>query len=177
MNLSYYRLLDLSPQASRDDIHRAYRQKSKLYHPDTTELSPDLAAEEFQRLHEAYATLSNPEGRRAYDRQLGLEKRLNSPQGLRARTHAPSLSRQSLVAQERPLSPGELFALLILALTFMSCLVLAIVLGIARGEMLIDSSLEHSVVSSPLPSVQLQSDPTATSSTAFVHRPPNGTLP
>lgn len=173
MNLSYYQLLDLSPQASGDDIRRAYRQKSKLYHPDTTELSSDVAAEQFQRLHEAYLTLNNPERRRIYDRQLGLEQRLDASQALRARSYAPALSRQSLEVQERPLSPGELLALLILGLTFMACLALAIVLGVARGEMLMDRTLDQPTVSAPLQAVQSQSDLTPILP-VFAYRPPNG---
>ena len=37
---SYYGLMGLHPSASNIAIRRAYRQLSKKYHPDTTELHP-----------------------------------------------------------------------------------------------------------------------------------------
>ena len=60
---SYYVLLGLPPSASALEIRRAYRELSKRYHPDTTELPTAIATAKFQQLNEAYATLSNPERR------------------------------------------------------------------------------------------------------------------
>ena len=60
---SYYDLMNLHPSASTIAIRRAYRQLSKKYHPDTTQLSPNMAVAKFQRLNEAYAVLSSPEKR------------------------------------------------------------------------------------------------------------------
>ncbi|PZD71818.1 Chaperone protein DnaJ [Acaryochloris thomasi RCC1774] len=124
--LTYYKLLGLSPTASEDDVRRAYRQKSKLYHPDTTELPLEKAAEQFQKLKEAYTTLSNAEARRHYDRQF----RPPVPR----RTAAPVSQSVHLNAQQRPLSPGEVFALFLLGITFLVCLVLALVVGTAQSE-------------------------------------------
>jgi hypothetical protein len=54
-------LLGVSRTASRDDIERAYRQKSLACHPDkVAHLDPDLqhlASEKFKRLHDAYRLL------------------------------------------------------------------------------------------------------------------------
>ncbi|MEO0375576.1 MAG: J domain-containing protein [Cyanobacteria bacterium P01_A01_bin.17] len=126
--LTYYKLLGLSSTASEDDVRRAYRQKSKLYHPDTTELPLEKAAEQFQKLKEAYTTLSNAEARRNYDRQF------RSPVPSSRRPPAPVQQSVHLNAQQRPLSPGEVFALFLLGITFLVCLVLALVVGTAQSE-------------------------------------------
>jgi len=67
-------LLKLHPSASVQQIRRAYRDLSKLYHPDTTELPAALATVKFQQLNEAYATLSNPERRLTYDLKIGYSR-------------------------------------------------------------------------------------------------------
>jgi curved DNA-binding protein CbpA len=53
---SYYGLLGLHPSASAIEIRRSYRELSKLYHPDTTNLPPATATAKFQQLNNAYAT-------------------------------------------------------------------------------------------------------------------------
>jgi len=50
---TYYALLGISPWASEIEIRRAYRDLSKLYHPDTTQLSKEVATENFQKINEA----------------------------------------------------------------------------------------------------------------------------
>lgn len=127
--LTYYQRLGLSPTASEEDVRRAYRQKSKLYHPDTTELPPEKAAEQFQKLKEAYTTLSDVEARRHYDRQF------RPPAPSPRRPSAPiQQSAPHLDGQQRPLSPGEVFALFLLGIIFLVCLVLALVVGTAQSE-------------------------------------------
>lgn len=132
---TYYSLLGLKPSASVREIRQAYRELSKLYHPDTTQLSAAIATAKFQQLNEAYATLSNVERRTAYDQKIGYSRvvvsqplpSLNQPQ--------PKYSSSAyLDPTDRPLSPGELFALFILGITFLGCLILAIAIGITRGD-------------------------------------------
>ncbi len=71
---NYYDLLGLRPGASPQDIRRAYRDLSKLYHPDTTQLERAIATAKFQALNEAYATLSSPEKRLTYDYKIGYSR-------------------------------------------------------------------------------------------------------
>ncbi|MEM9503582.1 MAG: J domain-containing protein, partial [Cyanobacteria bacterium P01_E01_bin.43] len=71
---NHYILLQVRPTASPQEIRRAYRDLSKLYHPDTTTLSAAIATEKFKVLNEAYATLSNPQARLAYDYSIGISK-------------------------------------------------------------------------------------------------------
>jgi hypothetical protein len=134
---SYYGLLGLHPSASVQEIRHAYRDRSKMYHPDTTTLPRELATAKFQQLNEAYATLSSPERRLHYDRQIGYSSVpvvQPLPTDLRSRPAADAYSSAYLDPTDRPLSSGELFALFILGLTLVGCLVLAIALGVMRGE-------------------------------------------
>ncbi len=152
---TYYSLLGLHPWASVIDIRRAYRQLSKLYHPDTTDLPTAIATPKFQQINEAYATLSHPERRLSYDLKIGYSRfgviqpppDLNHPA---SRSHDWSKSAY-LDASDRPLSSGEIFALFMLVLTFVGCLLLAIAIGLTRGEAAI-----HSHLLQPTTSVQQQ---------------------
>ncbi|OLP18924.1 hypothetical protein BST81_08405 [Leptolyngbya sp. 'hensonii'] len=140
----YYTILGLQPKASEEEIRQAYRKLSRLYHPDTTRLPAAVATEQFQKLNEAYGTLNNPARRLAYDRKQGFSPPvpLSSPavpSPPSVRPAGPSRISEARSAyldpSERPLSPGEMFALFILGLTFVGCLVLAITIGLTRGEM------------------------------------------
>jgi hypothetical protein len=63
----YYELLQISPNADPDMIHRVYRLLAQRYHPDNTESGDDKA---FRALTDAYRVLSDPEKRAAYDVSL-----------------------------------------------------------------------------------------------------------
>ncbi len=137
---SHYAILGLHPSASVIEIRRAYRELSKRYHPDTTELPSTLATTKFQRLNEAYGVLSNPQTRSLYDLKIGYS-RWNVIQAPSEPTKDPQTGQWSssayLSASDRPLSGGELFALFILGLTLIGCLVLAIFIAIVRGDQVI----------------------------------------
>jgi DnaJ domain len=142
---TYYSLLGLHPSASVIDIRRAYRDLSKRYHPDTTELSTAVATAKFQQINEAYATLSNPERRLRYDMKIGYSRFvvIQAPPDLNrpvSRSHEWSKSAY-LDANDRPLSSGEIFALFILVLTFLGCLLLAIAIAFTRGDTALQTHL------------------------------------
>lgn len=62
--VDYYDLLQLSPNADEDTIHRVFRHLAKKCHPDLKEgRDPDR----FRRLVRAHATLTDAEARAAYD--------------------------------------------------------------------------------------------------------------
>ena len=64
----YYKIMELSRDASQDEIKRAYRKLARKYHPD---VSKEADAEaKFKELGEAYEVLKDPEKRAAYN-QLG----------------------------------------------------------------------------------------------------------
>ena len=134
----FYTLLGLRPGASVQDVRRAYRDLSKLYHPDTTELDSAIATVKFQALNAAYATLSNPEKRLAYDNNVGYS-RLAVMQPLsnvapNNKKYDPTDSAY-ISPSDRPLSPGELFALFILGITFIGCLILVFTIGLTKSEL------------------------------------------
>ena len=62
-----YRRLDLAPEASAEQIGRAYRRLAHGHHPDTHPEDPD-AAIRFREITEAYEILSDPDRRARYDR-------------------------------------------------------------------------------------------------------------
>ncbi len=61
-----YKILEVSKDASQEDIKKSYRKLSMKYHPDR---NPDdkKAEEKFKEISVAYATLSNPQKRKEYD--------------------------------------------------------------------------------------------------------------
>jgi molecular chaperone DnaJ len=62
----YYEILGVPRSASTDDLKAAFRKMARQYHPDVNK-APD-AEERFKEINEAYAVLSDPEKRAAYDR-------------------------------------------------------------------------------------------------------------
>lgn len=63
----YYDLLGVSKSASQDEIKKAFRKQAMKYHPDRNK--GDKAAEEqFKKINEAYAVLSDSTKKAQYDR-------------------------------------------------------------------------------------------------------------
>lgn len=63
---NYYRVLEVSPSASREDIRKAYRRMAMRFHPDR---HPNIPPSVFAAIQEAYALLSDPAKRAEYDYQ------------------------------------------------------------------------------------------------------------
>src|ERR1700675_4527745 len=62
-----YALLGVSPEASDEDIKRAYRARARELHPDTNQGDPTSEAR-FKEVTVAYEVLRDPERRARYDR-------------------------------------------------------------------------------------------------------------
>lgn len=141
---SHYAILGLHPSASAIEIRRAYRELSKQFHPDTTELPLETAKAEFQRLNEAYGVLSSPDRRSLYDLKIGYSRWNVIQDPRQSATFSKSGDRVSssayLDASDRPLSSGEIFALFLMGLTFAGCLLLVVAVAWLRGDALIPTS-------------------------------------
>jgi molecular chaperone DnaJ len=76
--INYYEVLGVSREASQTEIRNAYRALAKERHPD----HPGGSTEEFSRLQEANAVLSDPNRRRKHDEALDLAHAADQLAGL-----------------------------------------------------------------------------------------------
>jgi preprotein translocase subunit Sec63 len=133
---SHYERLGVAPEATVQELRRAFRALSKRYHPDTTSLPAAEAEEAFRQLQQAYSVLADPVSRALYDRRL---REPSPPPVIVPAPRHPSVA----VAPPRPasvrraLSGGEWFALLLLGLAMVFSLLLGIGLAWARGTELV----------------------------------------
>src|SRR5205814_8663426 len=65
--MNYYVVLGIAEDADSDAIRSAFRALARRYHPDA---GAGSSSDEFRRALEAYETLSDPDRRRLYDRDL-----------------------------------------------------------------------------------------------------------
>ena len=63
----YYDILELSRNASQDEIKKAYRKKALKFHPDKNP-GDSTAEKKFKEISEAYEVLSDEQKRQMYDR-------------------------------------------------------------------------------------------------------------
>ena len=77
--INYYEVLGVPREASQAEIRNAYRKLAKERHPDY----PGGSAEEFSRLQEANAVLSDPNRRRQHDEALDLAHAADQLAGLK----------------------------------------------------------------------------------------------
>ena len=68
---SLYETLQVSPRASSQVIRAAYRCLAQHLHPDKHPEAPE-AGHSLARVNQAYAVLSDPEKRQAYDLRQGM---------------------------------------------------------------------------------------------------------
>lgn len=74
MEKSYYDILGVKKDASKDDIRRAFKKLSVKYHPDKhindSEEDKKKAEEKFKEINEAYEVLSDDKKRQEYDNPI-----------------------------------------------------------------------------------------------------------
>ena len=70
--IDHYEVLQISPNAEMDTIHRVYRMMATRFHPDNPKTG-DI--ERFIRLRRAYQVLSDPVQRAQYDGARGMQDR------------------------------------------------------------------------------------------------------
>ena len=64
--MDLYKVLEVSKDASQDEIRRSYRRLARKYHPDANP-GDKKAEDRFKEIQHAYEVLSKPEKRREYD--------------------------------------------------------------------------------------------------------------
>jgi len=73
-DLNYYELLEISPRATSQEIHKAYERVRRVYEPNSMALyslfSPEETAAITQRIEDAYRTLVYESNRKRYDALL-----------------------------------------------------------------------------------------------------------
>jgi len=73
-NLNFYELLEVSPTATKQEIHKAYERIRRVYEPNSIALyslfTPEETAAIHQRIEEAYRTLVYEDNRKRYDAML-----------------------------------------------------------------------------------------------------------
>nr|AVN99018.1 hypothetical protein [Cucumis sativus] len=79
---SFYEVLGIPMTASSREIKAAYRKLARTCHPDVV---AENSAEEFIKIQTAYSTLSDPDKRADYDREI-CRAQLLSVSGLSSRT-------------------------------------------------------------------------------------------
>ena len=76
---NYYKTLGLNDFCTdQEKIRDAYRSQIKYFHPDSKNVSPEIADAKTKELNVAYDVLSNPQKKQVYDTQLRYEQ--NGPQ-------------------------------------------------------------------------------------------------
>lgn len=68
-DMKYYDILDIQPGATEDEIKKAYRRKSREFHPDKCEKErADECQSKFIELSQANEVLTDPDKRKKYDK-------------------------------------------------------------------------------------------------------------
>lgn len=66
--MDYYKILEVQPNASADEIKKSYRGLAQKYHPDRNPGNVE-AEEKFKQVAEAYETLGSPDKKQKYDQK------------------------------------------------------------------------------------------------------------
>ena len=99
MAKSYFAILELTSQATPDEVQAAYRRLAKAFHPDHY----GGGSEPFQQIQEAYSVLGNPARRKAYEKTLAdVRVRRKVPD------RTPYVEPEPLIPERGPVDLGEI---------------------------------------------------------------------
>ena len=73
----YYKILNISTEATKDEIKKSFRTLAKKYHPDRNPNDKE-ALRKFQDVNEAYEVLSKEDSRKKYDQERNKFKNSNN---------------------------------------------------------------------------------------------------
>jgi curved DNA-binding protein len=86
--VDYYEILQISPNADQETVHRIYRVQAQRFHPDNLDTGN---AETFRLVSDAYQVLNNPESRAAYDAEHRKARRQAAQDALAPPMSAPAM--------------------------------------------------------------------------------------
>jgi flagellar biosynthesis protein FlhG len=85
-DMNFYELLEISPSAGTQDVHRAYDRVRRIYDPNSIALyslfTPEETVRIRQRIEDAYRTLVYEDSRKEYNRMLKERNELPEPEPL-----------------------------------------------------------------------------------------------
>jgi len=71
---NYYEILEVSKDASNEEIKKAFRKLALKYHPDRNP-GDKTAEDKFKEINEGYRILSDEDKRKEYDKSIGIVRR------------------------------------------------------------------------------------------------------
>lgn len=103
-----YELLEVSENASKEIIEKAYKVLAKKYHPDLQEEGDKQEAEKkMKQINEAYEVLSDEEKRKEYDLKLAQERSKEEVQKQSQSEYNQNQYRQPYQTHTKPMSEQE----------------------------------------------------------------------
>lgn len=72
--ITHYKILGIEPNATTEEINKAFKEKAKEYHPDKNG-GVKAATDMFKYLNAAKDCLTDPDKRLEYDYSIGVKKR------------------------------------------------------------------------------------------------------
>jgi len=100
----YYAALEVPSTATASEIKRSYRRLVRKYHPDLNRQARD---QHIKLLNEAYAVLSNPSKRAAYDATRAEEARRTAEQEAQRLRQAQARQQQEQARHEAGMTWAE----------------------------------------------------------------------
>ena len=98
MAKNYFAILEITSNASSNEVHSAYRRLAKEFHPDHYR----GGSGPFKQIQEAYSVLGNPVKRKAY------EERLTNVRIRKAPDIRPTVEPEPLIPESAPTDMGEI---------------------------------------------------------------------
>ena len=104
--VTYYKILEVSPDASTKQIREAYLSLSKKFHPDSKKSHEHSdTSSKFSEINEAYRVLANKKEREAYDKKVLRKSDLDTDSDLNMQNFKASIDYKNPLRSESYKSP------------------------------------------------------------------------
>ena len=133
-DISYYKILGVSQNATNHELRKAFCKLSIELHPDTTSLDLNDAKNKFQQVLEAYENLNNSNLRKIYDQRLKDKYKSSKKINEKGLNTLKIDNNQNLIGNRRPYSNGEMFSLFLLIIIICISLICSILIASLTGK-------------------------------------------